>query len=126
MRFRSPLNEVIGLGSAKDGVAHWWNQRLTAVALIPLGIWFVLAIAGVDLASRDAVVAWIAQPMTAILLSLTVFVLIYHSHLGVKVILEDYVEGAAKVVSLVVAAFAHAFLLAVSWFSIFKIAFGAG
>jgi succinate dehydrogenase / fumarate reductase membrane anchor subunit len=123
---KSPLNQVIGLGSAKGGTAHWWHQRITAVALLPLGLWFAFALPGVDLGSHAALVAWIREPMTAILLALTVSCLSYHSWLGVGVVLEDYVGGnAAKVVALLLSSLGHAFLFAVCLFSIFRIAFGS-
>jgi succinate dehydrogenase / fumarate reductase membrane anchor subunit len=123
---KSPLNQVIGLGSAKGGTSHWWHQRVTAVAMVPLGLWFAIALLGVDLGSRAALVAWIGEPMTAILLALTVSCLSYHSWLGVSVVLEDYVGGkAAKVVALLLSALGHAFVFAVCLFSILRIAFGS-
>jgi len=121
---KSPLNQVIGLGSAKDGTSHWWQQKLTALALIPLGLWFALSLPGVELGSHAAVTAWIAEPMTAILLCLTSSCVIYHSWLGVSVVFEDYTRGAAKLTGLLLSSFAHAFILAVCLFSILKIAFG--
>jgi len=124
---KSPLNQVLGLGAAKEGPSHWWHQRLTAVALLPLGLWFALALPSVELGSHAAVIAWIREPMTAILLTLTVICLVYHSWLGVRVVLEDYVGGqGAKIVALLLSSFAHAFLLAVCLFSILKVALGAG
>jgi succinate dehydrogenase / fumarate reductase membrane anchor subunit len=122
---KSPLNQVIGLGSAKDGTTHWWQQRLTAIALIPLGLWFAIALIGIDLGSHVAVTAWIRQPMTAILLSLTCGCVIYHSWLGVRVVFEDYTRAGAKLVALLLTSFAHTFVFAVCLFSILKIAFGA-
>lgn len=123
---KSPLNRVIGLGSAKEGTSHWWHQRVTAVALLPLGLWFAFSLTAIDLGSHAALVVWIGQPLTAILLSLTVGCLVYHSFLGIRVVLEDYVGGeGAKVVTLLLSSFAHAFVLAVCVFSIFRIAFGA-
>ena len=127
MSFKSPINQVFGLGSAGEGTSHWWHQRLTAIALVPLGFWFVASLAGLDLASRDAVIDWISQPMTAVLLSLAIGCLIYHSWLGIQVVVEDYVgRKSAKVVVLLASSFAHFFLFAVCVFSILKIAFGAG
>jgi succinate dehydrogenase / fumarate reductase membrane anchor subunit len=123
---KSPLNQVLGLGAAKEGTSHWWHQRLTAVAMIPLGLWFVIAVLGVDLGSHAAVVAWLSQPLTAILLGLLVSCLVYHSWLGIQVVLEDYVAGhGVKLVSLLLSSFAHIFLFAVCLFSILKVAFGA-
>jgi len=124
---KSPLNQVLGLGAAKEGPSHWWHQRLTAVALVPLGLWLGFALATVDLGSYAAVVAWVREPMTAILLGLAASCLIYHSWLGVRVVLEDYVgsEGG-KLVALLLSSFAHIFLFAVCLFSVFKVALGAG
>ena len=123
---KSPLNQVLGLGSAGKGTSHWWHQRLTSVALVPLGLWFALALPGLELGSHAALVAWIREPMTAILLLLAVGVVVYHSWLGVRVVLEDYVGGeGAKVAALLASSFAHAFVGAVCLFSIFRIAFGA-
>jgi succinate dehydrogenase / fumarate reductase membrane anchor subunit len=121
---KSPLNQVIGLGSARDGTSHWWQQKLTALALIPLGLWFALSLPGVEIGSHAAVTAWIAEPMTAILLCLTCACVIYHSWLGVSVVFEDYTRGAAKLTGLLLSSFAHAFIFAVCLFSILKIAFG--
>jgi succinate dehydrogenase / fumarate reductase, membrane anchor subunit len=126
MSFKSPLNQVIGLGTAKEGVSHWWHQRLTAVAMLPLGLWFAISLLNVDLTSYPALIAWTREPMTAILLGLTVSCLIYHSWLGIRVVVEDYVAGkGAKVVSLLLSSFAHVFLAAVCLFSILKIALGS-
>ena len=123
---KSPLNQVLGLGAAKEGTGHWWHQRLTAVAMVPLGLWFAIAVLSVDMSSYTALVTWIREPLTAILLCLTASCLLYHSWLGVQVVLEDYVHGATKVVSLLLSTFAHAVLFVVCLFSILKIAFGMG
>jgi succinate dehydrogenase / fumarate reductase membrane anchor subunit len=124
---KSPLNQVIGLGSAKAGVAHWWHQRLTAIALLPLGLWLACSLIGLELHSHPAVVDWLREPLTAVLLSLMVICLIYHSWLGVRVVLEDYVGGeGARLGALLLSFFLHAFLLAVCLFSVLRIALGAG
>jgi succinate dehydrogenase / fumarate reductase membrane anchor subunit len=127
MSFKSPLNQVLGLGSAGGGTSDWWHQRLTAVAMVPLGLWFALSLLGVDMGSREDLVIWIREPLTAVLLSLTAACLLYHSWLGIRVVVEDYVGSkSAKIVVLSVSSLAHAFLLAVCLFSILKIALGAG
>ena len=127
MRLVSPLNRVLGLGSAKSGVEHWWAQRLTAVALIPLGLWLVAALAGgPDELSYAAVVALIQAPFNSVMLILALFALSYHSHLGVQMVIEDYVHTpAVKVFSLVAASFAHIAVAVAGIFAVLKVAFGA-
>jgi succinate dehydrogenase / fumarate reductase membrane anchor subunit len=123
---KSPLNQVLGLGSAKDGTSHWWHQRLTAVALAPLGLWFAISLLGLDLGAHAALVEWISEPLTAVLLSLSVACLAYHSWLGIQVVVEDYIGGrASRTIVLVLSSFAHVFLLAACLFAILKVAFGA-
>ena len=127
MSFKSPLNQVIGLGSAKGGTSHWWHQRLSAVAMIPLGLWLALALLRLDLGSYQAVTDWLSLPLNAVLSGLAVSCLLYHSWLGIQVVVEDYVGSkAGKVVILSLSSFAHVFLLAVGLFAILKVALGAG
>jgi succinate dehydrogenase / fumarate reductase membrane anchor subunit len=121
----TPLNKVLGLGSAKSGVEHWWAQRLTAVALAPLGLWFAIAMLRFDTLAYPAVVEWLRDPVTAILLLMTIAIVVYHSYLGVQVVVEDYVEGkGAKLVAIVISAFGHVFLLVAAVFAVLKVAFG--
>ena len=125
MSLQSPLARVRGLGSAKDGTAHWWAQRLTAVALIPLSLWFVFAVvalAGGDLA---AYTEWVKAPGTVLLLVLFVAALFYHLSLGLQVVVEDYVTGEKKkVVTIVLIKFAAVVLAVSSIVSVFQVAFG--
>jgi succinate dehydrogenase / fumarate reductase membrane anchor subunit len=93
---RSPLGRAIGLGSAKEGVAHWWAQRVTALALVPLILWFVIAVIGLVGADHGAFVAWVRSPMPAVLLILLLVATFYHTALGLQVVIEDYVHGAAR------------------------------
>ena len=126
MRLVSPLNRVLGLGSAKSGVEHWWAQRLTAAALIPLGLWFAGALAGPDELTYAAVVALIQAPFNSVMLILALFALSYHSHLGVQMVIEDYVHTpAVKVFSLVASSFAHIAVAVAGIFAVLKVAFGA-
>ena len=87
---RSPLGRVRGLGSAKGGTHHWWMQRVTSIALLPLTIWFALSAATLAGASYVETVAWIARPWNAVLLLVTIGLSFYHTALGVQVIIEDY------------------------------------
>src|SRR5690606_11005635 len=119
-----PLNRVLGLGSAKGGVEHWWVQRVRAAALAQLGLWFAFAIASLEDYAYATVVAWIAQPGTSVLLILTALTAAYHSYLGVQVVIEDYVhESGPKVIMLTVSTFVHVAIAIASAFAILKIAF---
>jgi succinate dehydrogenase / fumarate reductase membrane anchor subunit len=90
---RSPLARVRGLGSAKDGTTHWWAQRLTALALVPLSIWFVAGVIGHVGADHAELRDWIASPVTAGLFLLLIGATFYHAALGVQVVIEDYVHN---------------------------------
>ncbi len=126
MSLRSPLGRVLGLGAAKEGVHHWWVQRLTAVALVPLSIWFVVSLLALPSLDHATVIAWMSQSWTALLLIVFVLVVTRHSQLGVRVVVEDYVHGAgAKTLTLVVVGFAHVLIGAAGVFAVLKVAFGS-
>jgi len=126
MSLRSPLGKVLGAGSAKQGVHHWWMQRLTSVALVPLSIWFVVSLLSLPSFDHATVVAWMGQSWTALLLILFVLVAAWHSQLGVRVVVEDYVHGAgARTVTLVSVMFAHTLIGAAGVFAVLRVAFGA-
>ncbi len=93
MSMQSPLARVRGLGSAKKGVHHWWLQRLTALALVPLSLWFIYSLVVITGAEYTTVIAWLSQPLNAVLMLLFVFSLYYHAVLGVQVVIEDYIES---------------------------------
>lgn len=125
MALRSPLGRALGLGSAKSGFDHWWGQRLSAGALVLLGLWFAVSLLG--LASTDywAVAAWVGEPRHAILLILFLITLLYHSSLGVQVVIEDYVhEAPAKVSALVVNRFLHVALAVAGVYSVVTLSVG--
>lgn len=108
MSLRSPLGRVLGRGAAGDGVGHWWVQRVTAVALVPLTLWFVVALLRLPLNSYDEVRAWLGQPWAAVPAILLVATLAWHSKLGVQVVIEDYVHGkGAKTSLLLLSTFVH-------------------
>jgi len=121
---RSPLGRVLGLGSAKDGTEHWWSQRVSAVALIPLTLWFLfslLALPGLDYLT---VRTWLSFPMSGFLAVLLVAVLAYHSYLGTTVVIEDYVPAAGtKLLSLLVLRFLYVLVGGASVFAILRVAF---
>ena len=126
MSLRSPVGRVLGLGSAGEGVGHWWSQRVTSVALVLLGLWFVFALIGLPDRSYETVTAWMAQPINAVLLSLLVGTALYHSLLGIQVVVEDYVSNhGAKIVTMLALQFIHFVLGALGIFSVLRVAFGS-
>ncbi len=111
MSLRSPLARVRHLGSAKDGTAHWWSQRLTALALIPLTLWFAASLAAMAGADFYTVRAWVASPVVASLLLLLIVATFYHAYLGLQVVIEDYVHGEAMKLALLLVVAAASILL---------------
>lgn len=93
MSMQTPLAKVRGLGSAKEGVHHWWAQRLTALALIPLSLWFIYTLVAITGAEYAIVTALLSQPLNAVLMLLFIFSLYYHAVLGVQVVIEDYIDS---------------------------------
>jgi succinate dehydrogenase / fumarate reductase, membrane anchor subunit len=92
MGFRTPLARVRGLGSAKDGFSHWWLQRLTAVALIPLSIWFIYSLLGLAMSSMFSLQIWLSSALNTLLLTAFLAASCWHAKLGIQVIVEDYVH----------------------------------
>jgi len=126
MSLRTPIGRVLGLGTAKEGAAHWWSQRVSAVALVLLGLWLVGALVALGDFSHASVIEFIGRPFNAVLLALLVGTAVYHSQLGVQVVLEDYVaHHATKIVSMLLLNFLHVALAALGIFAVLRIAFGA-
>jgi succinate dehydrogenase / fumarate reductase, membrane anchor subunit len=126
MSLRSPLGRVLGLGAAQEGVHHWWMQRLTSLALVPLSIWFAASLLALPSLDHASVVAWMGQSWTALLLILFVLVATWHSQLGMRVVVEDYVHASGtRTLTLVLLSFAHVLLAAAGVFAVLKVAFGA-
>ncbi|MDD5392249.1 MAG: succinate dehydrogenase, hydrophobic membrane anchor protein [Thiothrix sp.] len=102
MRFVTPNKKARGLGSVKTGVHHWWVQRVTSIALVPLTLWVVFSVASLVGQDYAHVSAWFAKPFTTVMLTLFVAVATYHASLGLQVIIEDYIHHqAAKIAALV-------------------------
>jgi succinate dehydrogenase membrane anchor subunit len=100
---RTPLARARGLGSARAGVHHWWAQRLTAIALIPLVVWFAISLVMMSGADYGSVRAWIGSPVVMVLLILTIAIGLHHGQLGLQVVIEDYVHGDGSKLALIVA-----------------------
>jgi len=125
MSWRSPLGRVRGLGSAKQGVHHWWHQRLTSIALVPLGCWFVVSMMSLPSFDHATLVAWMSGSWTALLLLLFVLTATWHSQLGIQVILEDYVhDEGLKALALTLSSFVHILVGAAGALAILRIMLG--
>lgn len=123
MSLRSPLGRARGLGSAKSGVHHFWMQRLTALALIPLTLWFVFSVAQLAGGHYEAVRWWVSHPSVAVTLVIFLAVSFYHAALGVQVVVEDYVGSEAwKLALIVLGKFGLTLAGAASIFAVLKIA----
>jgi succinate dehydrogenase / fumarate reductase membrane anchor subunit len=123
---QTDLGKVRGLGTAKSGTHHWWMQRVTAVALIPLFIWFISSFVALIGADHATVVEWIKNPFTTTFLIALVVALFYHLNLGVQVIIEDYIHTTAmKIFMLYGVKFGTIVLGLISITSILKISFGS-
>jgi len=122
---RTPLALARGLGSAKYGTEHWWHQRLTALALVPLTLWFVIAVIIHLGADHVEMVAWLKSPYSAAMMILFLGVGFHHAAAGMQVVLEDYVHNEfAKVASIVVTKFVLYALAAMCIVSVLKLTFG--
>jgi succinate dehydrogenase / fumarate reductase membrane anchor subunit len=99
---RTPLSRARGLGSAKQGVHHWWAQRITAVALIPLVAWFAISLIMLSGADYAVVRAWIGSPVVMVLLTLTIVIGLHHGQLGMQEVVEDYVHSEGMKLALIV------------------------
>lgn len=102
MKMQSYLGQARALGSSKNGVHHWWHQRLSAIALVPLALWFVFSIIGLAGADYAAYKEWLGDHGNVVFLCLFIFTMFYHAVLGLQVVVEDYVSCEAKKVFLLV------------------------
>jgi succinate dehydrogenase / fumarate reductase membrane anchor subunit len=127
MSLRTPLGRVLGLGSAKGGSGHWYAQRVSAVALVILGLWFVASLAMLGAgAPQDAVVAWLQSPFSAVMALLLVAVTAWHAMLGLQVVFEDYLaDNGTRMVVLVALKFVLVVGALIGVMAVPRIAFGA-
>jgi succinate dehydrogenase / fumarate reductase, membrane anchor subunit len=129
MSLRSALGRAQGHGAAHSGVHHWWMQRLTSIALVPLSVWLVFSLLALRFAhggqSYDNVRAWMAQPVSVLLLTLLVLVAAWHSRLGLQVVIEDYVnDRGSRTLMLILSNFLHVLLAAAGVLAVLRVAFG--
>ena len=124
-RMASPLAQARGLGSAKEGVSHWWAQRVSAVALVPLTLWFVYSVVMLTGADQDTARHWLSRPASAILMALLIIATFTHAALGLQVVIEDYVhrEGV-KIVTLLLVKGLIVLLAGAALFTILRVAVG--
>lgn len=126
MSLRSPLGNVLGLGSAKEGTGHFWGQRLSGMGLLIVGIWFVVSLLMMPGFSHADAVDFIGKPFNGVMLLLLIVTMAYHSNLGVQVVVEDYVHGhGLKLCTLIVSRFVHIFFAVSAIYAIVKIGLGA-
>jgi len=125
VRLRSPLSKAVGLGSAKHGFSHWWWQRVTAVALIPLTLWFAYSVICLAGGSYDMASAWLSSPVNATIMLLFVLTALYHAQTGLQVVIEDYVPTKwVNLTLLLITKFAAVMMAVLSIISVLKIALG--
>jgi len=123
-QMRSPFERAAGLGSAKEGVEHWWRERVTAVALLPLTLWFIVSIVMHSGSDYAAFVAWLKMPLATCMMILLLIALFYHAALGLQVIIEDYVHSAIKIPALVLMRLSCFGLVAAGILAVLRIVFG--
>jgi succinate dehydrogenase / fumarate reductase membrane anchor subunit len=122
---QTPLGRALGLGTARGGASHWWAQRIGALALAPLGTWFVVSLLVLPNLRYPAVHAFVMQPVNAVLLLLLVAVAFQHSFLGLQVIVEDYVpDRSRKLAALLLLRFAHVLVAAAAMLAVLRVALG--
>ncbi|MEQ1753992.1 MAG: succinate dehydrogenase, hydrophobic membrane anchor protein [Micropepsaceae bacterium] len=122
MNMRTPLGKVRGYGSARSGTQHFWQQRLTAVALVPLTLWFVWAVVRYTGAPYTDVVAFLSHPISGVAMLMFVLTGIFHMLLGLKVVIEDYIHSeGSKVALLLLSNFAALAIAATCVVAVFRI-----
>jgi succinate dehydrogenase / fumarate reductase membrane anchor subunit len=119
------LGRVLGRGSAKHGVDHWWAQRVTAVALVLLTVWLVVSLLSIPSFSYATLSQWMSRGWNTVPLVALILVAAQHSYLGLRVVVEDYVHHPARrIATLLLLRFAHVLIAAAGVFGVFEVAFG--
>ena len=125
MSLRSPLSKAVGLGSAKHGFSHWWWQRVTAIALVPLTLWFIFSVLSLIGGSHAAASAWLSSPINATIMLLFVLTALFHAQTGLQVVIEDYIHTKWMNLSLLLLIkFASVIMAVLAIISVLKVALG--
>ncbi len=125
MKYRSPLSKATGLGSAKHGFSHWWWQRVTAIALIPMGLWFVISILSLANGTHAQAQAWLSSPVNAAIVLLFTLTALFHAQTGLQVVIEDYVPTKwINLVLLLSTKFAAVVMAVLAVIAVLKVAVG--
>jgi succinate dehydrogenase / fumarate reductase membrane anchor subunit len=120
---QTPLHKVQGMGSSHSGTGHFWHERVTAVALIPLSLWFLYVMLGLAGTSEVTALQFLAHPLNALLMGAFVCFSLYHAYLGIQVVIDDYVHTAGMKIFLLLIRLLTALLIGgVSLFAIVRIA----
>jgi succinate dehydrogenase / fumarate reductase membrane anchor subunit len=122
---RSPLARAIGLGSAKKGVEPWWAERVSAVALVPLTLWFAASIIAHTGSDYATFIAWLRTPVATVLVILLLIALFHHTALGLQVVIEDYVHSEVKIPALLAMRFGCSALAVAGILATLRITFGS-
>ncbi len=124
MNFQTPLGRARGLGSAREGSHHWWRQRVSAVALFPLSLWFATCVSVLPEISHAEVVRWVTAPWNTILLLSFILLSFFHAMLGLQIVIEDYVHSEwVKIFAILGVRLVTAFLALASAFAVLRIVF---
>lgn len=118
---KSPLGTAQGLGSAKEGTQHWWGQRVSAALMIPLVIFLLFSFLSLAAIDHISISKWLQQPLVAGAMIMFVLTMFVHSELGTQSVVEDYIHGKTKVVTLLLLKFVHILLAVIAILSILRI-----
>jgi succinate dehydrogenase membrane anchor subunit len=126
MTLRSPLGRVLNHGAAHGGVSHWIVERVTALALAPLSIWLLVTLLSLPQFDHATVSTWVARGWNPVWLALLVLLASWHSWLGIQIVVEDYVHGLSKTLTLLGSTFVHALLALSGVYAVLHVVFGGG
>ena len=125
MKFRSPLSKAMGSGSAKHGFSHWWLQRVSAIALIPLTLWFVYSMVCLSTSGYYEAVEWLSSPFNATIMLLFTLTALFHGQTGLQTVIEDYIHTTWLNLTLLLSVkFASVIMAVLAIISVFKVVLG--